>query len=78
MTMAPNSLIPLAHIRMSPDRIERQASGTEIVKNTRTGVAPSVSAIFSKRSGTAANPSRAELIRKGMLTNTIASMIPAG
>ena len=78
MTTAPNSLIPLPNIRMKPDSILFQASGREMVKNTRIGEAPKVSAAFSSRTGTASNPSRAELIRKGILTNAIAMAMPIG
>ena len=78
MITAPNSLNPRAHIRINPDRTDRQARGRETVKKTLTGDAPNVKATFSNLSGTAANPSREALIKNGTLTNAIAKIIPAG
>ena len=77
MTTAPNSLIPLAHISTIPEAIPRHASGSEIVKNTRIGLAPRVLAAFSNRGSTEAKASLAALMRNGMDTNAIAIDIPA-
>jgi len=76
MITAPNSLMPRANIITIPLTILRHAIGTEILKNTRDGDAPRVNATFSNRSGTAANPSRAALIKNGMLTKAMAKTIP--
>ncbi len=60
-----------------PASTARQAIGSAMVKNTRAGEAPSERATFSRRSGTAAKPSRAAPTRNGSETNAIATMIPA-
>ena len=77
MTTAPNSLMPRANIMMKPDTTDRHACGRETVKKMREGEAPSISAAFSVRSGTAAKPSRAALMRNGRLTKAIAIAMPA-
>ncbi|GAF98120.1 unnamed protein product, partial [marine sediment metagenome] len=63
---------------IKPESTDLQASGRDIVKNTLRGDAPRVRAAFSSRSGTAVKPSLAPLIRKGRLTNAMATIIPAG
>lgn len=75
---APNSLNPRANIMINPDKMFFQASGTEIVKNTRIGEAPRFKAVFSSRTGTFSKPSRAAFIKKGILTKAIARAIPTG
>ena len=74
---APNSLIPLAHIIISPESIGRHAKGNVMLKNVRNGEAPRFIAAFSSFTGTALKPSIADVIRNGTLTNAIASIIPA-
>ena len=78
MITAPNSLMPRANIRIKPETMLRQAKGSEMVKNTLAGEAPSVRAAFSSLTGTPINPSRAAFIRNGRLTNAMARAIPAG
>ena len=75
---APNSLMPRANIRIRPETILRQANGSEMVKKTLAGEAPSVKAAFSSRTGTPEKPSRAAFTRNGRLTKAIAIAIPAG
>lgn len=78
ITTAPNSLKPLANIITKPVTIFLFAKGSEILKKTFKGEAPRLKAAFSRRSGTASKPSRAALIRKGILTNAMAAAIPKG
>ena len=78
MITAPNSLNPRANIIIRPDKIFFHANGSEMVKNTLTGEAPKFNAVFSNRTGTFSNPSRAAFIKKGMLTKAIAIAIPIG
>ena len=76
MITAPNSLIPRAHIRFMPERIPRQAKGSDIVKKVYEGEAPNVLAMFSSLGGTEINACRAALTRNGNETKAMAIEIP--
>ena len=78
ITMAPNSLSPLANIITKPETILRPARGTDIVKKTLADEAPRLLAVFSSLSGTDRKPSLAAFTKKGMLTNAMAAEIPIG
>lgn len=75
---APNSLIPRANIITNPEMMLFHANGRLIVKNTLMEDAPRFCAACSNLTGTSLNPSRAEFIRKGKLTNAIAIIMPTG
>ena len=77
MTTAPNSLMPRPHMSTAPDSTPRQACGKVTRENARRGEDPSVRATCSYRSSTRANASREPSTRKGRLTNSMASAMPA-